>query len=153
MEAFSKRGIERLRHFRPVVEHLMRRQWDAEPLGAREGASRGSPSFLTLDEALRRGEFRSLSAREREIVALILKGHSSKSVAEHLGIAVGTVKNHRKSIYRRLAISSQSALFSRFLRSIGLRSSGVAGAVGEVWARTDMRAPRGHGQIRMATLQ
>ena len=120
MEAFSKRGIERLRHFQPVVEHLMRRQWDAEPLGAREGeAGRGSPSFLTLDEALRRGEFRSLSAREREIVALILKGHSSKSVAEHLGIAVGTVKNHRKSIYRRLAISSQSALFSRFLRSIG----------------------------------
>ena len=36
-----------------------------------------------------------------------------------IGIAVGTVKNHRKSIYRRLSISSQSALFARFLRSIG----------------------------------
>ena len=125
MEAFSKKGIERLRHFRPVVEHLVQRQWDAEPLGAREGeAGRRSPSFLTLDEALRRSEFRSLSAREREIVALILKGHSSKSIAEQLGIAVGTVKNHRKSIYRRLAISSQSALFSRFLRSMGYAPPG-----------------------------
>ena len=120
MEAFSKKGIERLRHFQSIIEHLMRRQWDAGPPGAGEPeAGHGSLSFLTLDEALRRGEFRALSAREREIVALILKGHSSKSVAEQLGIAVGTVKNHRKSIYRRLAISSQSALFSRFLRSIG----------------------------------
>ena len=117
MGAFSKKGIERLRHFQPVIEHLMERQWDAARLGG--GGSHGPPSFLTLDEALRRGVFRSLSAREREIVALILKGHSSKSIAAQLGIAVGTVKNHRKSIYRRLSISSQSALFARFLRSIG----------------------------------
>ena len=117
MEAFSKKGIDRLRHFQPVIEHLMERQWDAARLGG--GGSHGPPSFLTLDEALRRGVFRSLSAREREIVALILKGHSSKSIAAQLGIAVGTVKNHRKSIYRRLSISSQSALFARFLRSIG----------------------------------
>ena len=119
MEAFSKKGIDRLRHFQPVIEHLMERQWDAAPLGADGGESHGTSSFLTLDEALRRGVFRSLSAREREIVALILKGHSSKSIATQLGIAVGTVKNHRKSIYRRLSISSQSALFARFLRSIG----------------------------------
>ncbi|MDD9984954.1 MAG: LuxR C-terminal-related transcriptional regulator [Spirochaetaceae bacterium] len=119
MEAFSKKGIDRLRHFQPVIEHLMERQWDAARLGADGGGSHGPPSFLTLDEALRRGVFRSLSAREREIVALILKGHSSKSIAAQLGIAVGTVKNHRKSIYRRLSISSQSALFARFLRSIG----------------------------------
>ena len=119
MEAFSKKGIDRLRHFQPVIEHLMERQWDAARLGADGGESYGPPSFLTLDEALRRGVFRSLSAREREIVALILKGHSSKSIATQLGIAVGTVKNHRKSIYRRLSISSQSALFARFLRSIG----------------------------------
>ena len=119
-DAFSKKDIDRLRHFQPVIENLMVRQWDAAPLG--DGGPEAAPGpsrFLTLDETLRRSEFCALSAREREIVALILKGHSSKSIASHLGIAVGTVKNHRKSIYRRLSISSQSALFARFLRGIG----------------------------------
>ena len=63
--------------------------------------------------------FAALSAREREVVALILKGHLSNSIAGQLTIAVGTVKNHRKNIYRKLAIASQAALFARFLRGIG----------------------------------
>ena len=34
-------------------------------------------------------------------------------------ISSGTVKNHRKNIYRKLAIRSHSALFARFLNLIG----------------------------------
>ena len=78
---------------------------------------------MTLDDTLQQSGFAVLSAREREIVALILKGHSSKSIAWQLAIAVGTVKNHRKNIYRKLAITSQSALFARFLRGIGDRGA------------------------------
>lgn len=59
-----------------------------------------------------------LTAREREVATLILKGHSSASVSTVAGIAVGTVKIHRKNIYRKLAISSQSELLSKFLRSV-----------------------------------
>lgn len=110
---FSRRSFQRLLLFLPVIEALMVRQWDAERFA--DAASRPA----TLDGALRQRMFAALSAREREIVALILKGHSSKSIAWELGIALGTVKNHRKNIYRKLAITSQSALFARFLRSIG----------------------------------
>ena len=59
-----------------------------------------------------------LTAREREVATLILKGHSSASVSTMAGIAVGTVKIHRKNIYRKLSISSQSELLSKFLRSV-----------------------------------
>ena len=55
--------------------------------------------------------------REREITQLILRGHSSQSIAFNLGISLGTVKTHRKNAYAKLGISSQSELLSLFLRA------------------------------------
>ena len=65
-----------------------------------------------------------LSAREREIVTMILQGHSTESIALHLDISPGTVKIHRKNIYRKLQISTQAELFSDlhgFRPSSGIR--------------------------------
>ena len=59
-----------------------------------------------------------LTHRECEIAGLILKGHSSKSIARIIEISPGTVKIHRKNIYRKLGISSQSELFSLFLGNL-----------------------------------
>jgi DNA-binding CsgD family transcriptional regulator len=59
-----------------------------------------------------------LSPREQVVVQLILRGHSAHSIARSLAIAEGTVKNHRKSIYAKLGISSQQELFSQFIRSM-----------------------------------
>jgi DNA-binding CsgD family transcriptional regulator len=56
-----------------------------------------------------------LTPRERMIVSYMLRGHSSLSISNILGIAEGTVKNHRKHIYAKLAISSQAELFARFV--------------------------------------
>ena len=56
-----------------------------------------------------------LSPREQMVVQLILRGHSSASIGENLAIAEGTVKNHRKSIYAKLNISSQQELFHQFI--------------------------------------
>ncbi len=113
---FSVRSFQRLQSWMAVIEALLARQWDAEQFTAAAGAP------VTLDDTLQQSGFAALSAREREIVALILKGHSSKSIAWQLAIAVGTVKNHRKNIYRKLNITSQSALFALFLDSIGGQS-------------------------------
>ena len=113
---FPVRGFQRLQSFMPVIEALLVRQWDAEHVADKNTGP------VTLDDTLRQRGFAALSAREREIVALILKGHSSKSISWQLAIALGTVKNHRKNIYRKLAITSQSALFALFLDSIGGQS-------------------------------
>lgn len=59
-----------------------------------------------------------LTAREQQIVGAILKGHSSQSIGNLFDIAEGTVKNHRKSIYAKLGISSQGELFARFVNHV-----------------------------------
>jgi DNA-binding CsgD family transcriptional regulator len=56
-----------------------------------------------------------LTRREQEITGLILRGHSSKAIAELLDISAGTVKVHRKNIHARLNTGTQSELFSMFL--------------------------------------
>ncbi|MEH6576991.1 MAG: helix-turn-helix transcriptional regulator [Amphritea sp.] len=63
-----------------------------------------------------------LTERELEIIGLMLRGHSSKSIASELGITPGTVKVHRKNIYTRLKISTQSQLFSQFLNHLMINS-------------------------------
>lgn len=57
-----------------------------------------------------------LTSREQEVVAMILRGHSNKSIAKKLFITEGTVKNHRKSIYRKLNVNKQSRLFALFMQ-------------------------------------
>ena len=116
---FPKRGRNLLVFFLPVIATLLLKNWNASPSSSggrtEEGQARAD---LALDQILEIDEFRCLTRREREIVKYMLLGHSSKSIARCLDIAVGTVKNHRKSIYRKLAIGSQSALFARFLKLI-----------------------------------
>ncbi|WP_018152408.1 helix-turn-helix transcriptional regulator [Leeia oryzae] len=76
-----------------------------------------SPSALANRDML---DFRlsgaSLSARELEISRLMLSGFSSKGIAQRLGISAETVKVHRKHLYAKLGINSQSELFSLFLK-------------------------------------
>lgn len=59
--------------------------------------------------------FRMLTQREGEIVTMILRGHSTESIAMLLGISPGTVKIHRKNIYRKLGVSTQAELFAVFM--------------------------------------
>ncbi len=56
-----------------------------------------------------------LSARERELVKLILAGHPTVSIARKLGIAAGTVKNHRLHIYKKLDITTERELFLQYI--------------------------------------
>jgi DNA-binding CsgD family transcriptional regulator len=58
----------------------------------------------------------NLTKREKEIVGLILEGMSSVSIAEKCFVSEGTVKNHRKNIYRKLNIKSQAELFRNFIQ-------------------------------------
>lgn len=57
----------------------------------------------------------ALTAREQEIVDLLLQGHSSRAAATALGISVETLRVHRRNIYDKLGLSSQAELFRWFL--------------------------------------
>jgi len=57
-----------------------------------------------------------LSTREREICDLLLLGCSSTAIALRLNISRHTVKDHRKSIFRKLQVGSLAELFARLAR-------------------------------------
>ena len=57
----------------------------------------------------------SLSEREREVVQLALSGYPTQRIAKKLGIATGTVKNHRRKIYAKLDITTERELFLQFI--------------------------------------
>ncbi|HCI2458441.1 TPA: helix-turn-helix transcriptional regulator, partial [Pseudomonas aeruginosa] len=50
---------------------------------------------------------------------LMLSGCSSKEIARKLAISAETVKVHRKHMYGKLGIKSQSELFGLFLQAQG----------------------------------
>jgi DNA-binding CsgD family transcriptional regulator len=68
--------------------------------------------------ALEHPELADLSVREREVVALLVAGDRVPAIAELLHISPHTVRNHLKSVFRKLDVGSQSELIQR-IRSLG----------------------------------
>jgi DNA-binding CsgD family transcriptional regulator len=111
---FSEAEMSRLSEVVPLVGALFRRYW------AEFGVSRSRtpPPDRQVDDAFDDFGKSVLTDREREVTRLILRGHSSESIGVILEISLGTVKTHRKNLYAKLAISSQSELLSLFLKSL-----------------------------------
>lgn len=61
-----------------------------------------------------------LTDRECRITQLILRGHSTRSLAERLDVSEDTIKSHRKHIYTKLDIGAQSELFALFIDSLAV---------------------------------
>ena len=57
-------------------------------------------------------EEHEISAREKEIIGLLVKGLSNREIAEKLFISPNTVKTHIKNIYAKLGVSNRVLLFS-----------------------------------------
>lgn len=113
---FSVRAVQAFRMELDVIAALTGKHFERGHTGPVDTGPQ--PADRTLTAALDAFGEGILTAREREVATLILKGHSSASVSTVAGITVGTVKIHRKNIYRKLSISSQSELLSNFLRSV-----------------------------------
>lgn len=55
-----------------------------------------------------------LTSRELEIAKLMFSGFSNAQISEKMSISEGTVKSHRRNIYAKLSIKSQSEFFALF---------------------------------------
>lgn len=112
---YAARELRTLTDLAPVVLSAARRHWagleDQKPAQGQTGAATVKQSFASFGADV-------LTRREREIVEYILKGHSAEAIGGILGIAPGTVRIHRRNVYAKLRISSQSELFSRFIQTL-----------------------------------
>jgi LuxR family transcriptional regulator, maltose regulon positive regulatory protein len=89
------------REFPSFVESLLSR-WDARYAG--DGAEQ--PSSRVSDP---------LTARERDVLAMISQGLSNKRIARALEISPETVKSHVKHIFLKLEVSTRTEAVFRAL--------------------------------------
>ncbi|MBW2273137.1 MAG: PAS and helix-turn-helix domain-containing protein [Deltaproteobacteria bacterium] len=74
--------------------------------------------------AIEHPELGSLSKREKEVLLPLISGDRVPAIAEQLHISPHTVRNHLKSIYRKLGVESQSELIQR-VRALSEESKAV----------------------------
>ncbi len=112
---FSKAELARLHTIEPVVLAGMRRAW-AGRASAPDAPDRAIHQRLT--ECFDNFGDDVLTQRERQITQLLLRGHSTKSVARELKMAPGTVMVHKRNLFSKLGITSQFELFSLFIEAL-----------------------------------
>ena len=61
----------------------------------------------------------ALTPRQREILQLVAEGHTSKEIAQRLGLSYRTVETHRNQLMKRLGISDLTGLVRLAVR-VGL---------------------------------
>lgn len=114
--AFSAGEMARLRAVAPFVLRFVAAHIAWTDQGETERPA-PSPAF-DLRDKVRAMQPGALTPREVDTVELMLKGHSTKSMARVLCIDAGTVANHKRHIYAKLDVHSQAQLFDLFLRSL-----------------------------------
>jgi DNA-binding NarL/FixJ family response regulator len=57
-----------------------------------------------------------LSAREREVVALVAAGRTNPAIAEELFLSVKTVETHLRNVFSKLGVASRAEVAAIFAR-------------------------------------
>lgn len=111
-ERFSAQELQFLQACSPMVVQLIKQHMSSlqrkKPgieAGVRRAVSLFGRSLLT--------------AREQDVLGLMLSGYSTRFAADKLGISPETLRRHRKNIYQKFDVSSQSEVFSLFISSLG----------------------------------
>lgn len=58
-----------------------------------------------------------LTARELEILSLIIKGEEDEQIVDQLFISPATLKKHLSNIYRKVSVNDRASLFKRYLEN------------------------------------
>jgi DNA-binding CsgD family transcriptional regulator len=128
-QRYGERDLAVLALCAPWVIALLRQRlpyetFDASELAASEsvpatttgiGPAADTPAYAARFEQVSSASGRSpLTAREVEVAMLTLSGFSTRAIAEKLMISFETVRAHKKHIYTKLNVNSQSELFALF---------------------------------------
>jgi two-component system response regulator NreC len=82
-----------------------------------EGGKYFSPIVTTiLAESISKpepAEQIEITPREKEVLELVSKGHSTKQIADQLGISIRTVESHRINMLKKMKVSNSAELVKR----------------------------------------
>ncbi|WP_428775988.1 helix-turn-helix transcriptional regulator [Vibrio sp.] len=118
---FTPQEIELFKALDPIVQAVITSYWKANQMRLESKNSGGDTAIdmrQRLDSALAHFGRSLLTDRECDVVRTMLGGYTTKSAAQKLGISPETVHMHRKNIYTKLDISSQSEVFALFLDAV-----------------------------------
>jgi FixJ family two-component response regulator len=87
-------------------------------LSAIQGAIERSRASLAQEAGLQnlRDRYESLTTRERQVMALVVRGHLNKQIAFELGLSEITVKVHRGRVMRKMEATSLADLVNMSAR-------------------------------------
>lgn len=141
-------GIDREWEIRRALEHGVRGYLligcalDELAAGVRavhRGARHLSPQIAArLAESV---SLEPLTAREEEVLRLVVEGLCNKAIGRKLGIAVGTVKSHLKSAFDKLDVESRTQAVAAVERRGLLRQSAPPSYAG-IWSQFNVQAGR-----------
>ena len=111
---FSAKQEKTLKRMAPAIHSLVNCDWDirkrfGSPVETGDSLSRNLQGIVEARHGV------TLSGRQAQVAIMILRGHSSPSIALELGISPQTVKVFRRQLYAKCGISSQSELFRMML--------------------------------------
>ena len=104
--------------------YLLKRETPEKILGAIEDALNGGAPMsseiarrvlLSFRKTPQVQETEALSVREQEILELLAKGFLYKEIADQLGIALNTVKQHIHHIYEKMQVQNRTEAVLRYL--------------------------------------
>lgn len=123
---FDESDIEELRAAEPIVHEALRRHW-AHRRQRHPESDAVSSLHAQVEAAVANFGRSTLTKREYEVAQLLLRGHSTRSSARELGIAQETIRLHRKNVYAKLDVASQSELFVLFIDSLAHIAEDLSG--------------------------
>jgi len=115
---YDQEEITALQHIAPLVRNMMRLSWHSlsdRHVQRENSLIEAENLHLHIENARTNFGKSVLTAREFDVLQLLLRGNSIDLIAKKLRMSAGTAKVHRKHIYAKLHIRSQSEVFSLFL--------------------------------------
>jgi DNA-binding CsgD family transcriptional regulator len=118
---FTHDDIAHLTIICPWVVALLKQRWHIVECAAAPAVSAAKAAgwHAGVGSSIEQLRDIKLTARELEISQLLLSGFAVKSIADKLDISVETVRAHKKHVYSKLQINSQSELFAVFYQAQG----------------------------------
>ena len=105
--------------------YVCKRDADTELLGAIRTVLSGGEHFTTPrhNDATSIVSAPSLTARERDVVRLVARGHTNRAIADHLEISIKSVESYRARVMQKLGFGSRVDLV-RYALEVGLVGRG-----------------------------